>query len=116
MNIPLFKSREDLATNRFYAFINEAKPNNDFVPVGRIVHIQQVPADAEVYHIEQRPAFGRRSRWKYTSEEVWSEIMETGRRLVTTNDPNAVTDYHSLLALGLGDRVIVVDGQKQPAT
>lgn len=116
MNIPLYKSRENLATNTFHAFINGAKPNNDFVPVGRIVHIQQVAPTDENFHIEQRPAFGRRTRWKYTSEEVWNEVMQTGRRLVTTNDPNAVTDYHSLMALGLGDRVIVIDGQKQPAT
>jgi hypothetical protein len=114
--VHLYKSREDLATNRFHAFINGAKPTYEFVPVGRIVHVSMVSPNEENYHFESRPAFGRKSRWRYTSEEVWNEILETGKRLPTTIDPEAVTDYYSLLALGMDERIIVVDGSKQPAT
>lgn len=115
-NIPLYKSREDIATNRFYAFTNGAKPTSDFIPVYRLVHINVVTSPDDKYHFETRPPFGRRTRWKYTSEEVWNEILETGRNVSTTTDPEAVTDYHSLMALGLGERIIVIDGKQQPAT
>lgn len=116
MNIPLYKSREDLASNRFYAFINGAKPDNEFIRVQRIVHVTRVDDPNATYHRENRPAFGRKTRWVYTSPEAWEEVMQTGRHLITTTDPEAVSDYHSLLALGMGDRIIVVDGQQEPAT
>lgn len=116
MNIPLYKSREDLASNRFYAFINGARPSNEFIPVQRIVHITKVTKPDAPYHRETRPAFGRKTRWVYTSPEAWEEVMETGKHHVVTTDPEAVSDYHSLIALGMGDRIIVVDGQQEPAT
>jgi hypothetical protein len=115
-NIPLFKSREDLGSNRFYAFINGAKPTNEFIPVKRIVHVSRVEKKDQPYHREVRPAFGRVTRWVYTAPQVWEDVMETGKHMITTNDPEAVSDYHSLIALGLGDRIIVVDGQQKPAT
>lgn len=116
MNIPLYKSREDIASNRFYAFINGAQPDDGFIPVVRIVHITPVKFDTDDFHFETRPAFGRKTKWKLTSQEVYDEVMETGKRLPSTTDPEAVTDYHSLIALGMDNRIIVIDGQKQPAT
>ena len=116
MNIPLYKSREDIANNRFYAFVNGAKPTDDYIPVYRLVHINVVYNDTDKYHFESQPPFGARTRWKYTAEDVWNEILETGRNVSTTTDQEAVTDYHSLMALGLGERIIVIDGKAQPAT